>query len=363
MNSDPEEQSMRLIEGWPECDASLWKSARTPASVLDEAGRAAKWRPSTVRLGLEAYDSWLAWLKKRGELSLSEGPAMRITKPRIAAYIEHLRSRQLADITVAMSLHHLCYTAKALHDGADLKWLARIARRLAAKAKPVRPKVPRLVDVVELYQLGVTLMEQACSEGGRMPRNAAVIYRDGVMLAMWAARPLRLGECLSLGIGTTIRKEGDRYVARLGAEARKSKRSLEVPYPVDLTPAIDTYISSVRPILARANRVEEIETDSLWLSREGRRISACNVNHRVRKLTLTYLGRDLCPHLIRDCAATSIATKAPKDVGITRNILGHATLRMSEQHYNHANMVSALQRLHSIVLEDWTETPSEAEPN
>ena len=206
-------------------------------------------------------------------------------------------------------------------------------------------------------------MEQACSEAGEMPQSAAVIYRDGLMLAMWAARPLRLGECLSLCIGTTIRKEGNRYVARLGAEARKSKRSLEVPYPVELTPAIDTYISNVRPILARANRVEEIETDALWLSRKGRRISACNVNHRVRKLTLTYLGRDLCPHLIRDCAATSIATKAPKDVGITRNILGHATLRMSEQHYNQANMVSALQRLHSIVLADWTETPSDTKPS
>lgn len=358
MNSDPEEQVMRLIEGWPERDASLWKNARMPASVLDEGGRAAKWRRSTIQLGTAAYDRWLVWLKARGELSHSEEPATRITKPRIAAYIEHLRSRQLADITVAMSLHHLCYMAKALQDTEDLKWLARIARRLAAKAKPLRPKVPRLVDVVELYKLGINLMEQACSEAGRM-QSAAVIYRDGLMLAMWAARPLRLGECLSLCIGTTIRKEGNRYVARLGAEARKSKRSLEVPYPVELTQAIDTYVSSVRPILARANRVEEIEPDALWLSRKGRRISACNVNHRVRKLTLTYLGRDLCPHLIRDCAATSIATKAPKDVGITRNILGHATLRMSEQHYNQANMVSALQRLHPIILADWTETPSD----
>jgi len=176
---------------------------------------------------------------------------------------------------------------------------------------------------------------------------------------MWAARPLRRGECLALSMGTTFRKEGDRYIARLGAEIRNSKLSLEFPYPVELTRAIDTYISNVRPILARANRVEEIKTDALWLSREGQRISAYNVYHRVRKLTLTHLGRDLCPHLIRDCAATSIATSAPEDVGITRNILGHATLRMSQQYYNQANMVSALQRLHPIILA-LTETPSDA---
>ena len=161
MNSDPEEQSMRLIEGWPERDAILWKNARMPVSVLDEGGRAARWRPSTVRLGIEAYDRWLVWLKQRGDLPLSEGPAARITKPRISAYIEHLRSRQLADITVAMSLHHLCYTAKALEDTADLKWLARIARRLVAKAKPARAKAPRLVDVTKLYKLGTHLMDQA----------------------------------------------------------------------------------------------------------------------------------------------------------------------------------------------------------
>src|SRR5262245_1169064 len=104
-------------------------------------------------------------------------------------------------------------------------------------------------------------------------------------------------------VADRARQEGNRYIARLGAEVRKSKRSLEVPYPVELTEAIDTYIRTVRPLLARAKRAEEIETDALWPSREGRRISACNVYHRVRKLALTYLGRDLCPHLIRDCAA------------------------------------------------------------
>ena len=147
---------------------------------------------------------------------------------------------------------------------------------------------------------------------------------------------------------------------------RHLRRRLVLVGRLDLTslPFPSAFILGMGPeaILARANRVEDIETDALWFSREGRRISACNVNHRVRKLTLTYLGRDLCPHLIRDCAATSIATKAPKDVGITR-ILGHATLRMSEQHYNQANMVSALQRLHSIVLADWTEAPSDTKPS
>jgi integrase/recombinase XerD len=358
MNSNPKKPIIRSIESWPERDLGLWKTARTPASVLDEGGSAAKWRLATVRLRTAAYTRWLVWLEARGELSLTERPATRITRPRIVAYTEYLGSQQLADLTVAMALDHLCYMAKALDDTADLKWLARIARRLAAKAKPVRPKAPRLVDVVELLQLGKNLMEQPCTEAGKMPRSAAVNYRDGLMLAMWAARPLRLGECLALCIGTTLRKEGNRYVARLGPEARKSKRSLELPYPVELTQAIDTYISIVRPILARANRVEEIETDALWLSREGHRISASNVNHRIIKLTFTHLGRDICPHLIRDCAATSIATNAPKDVGIIRNILGHATLRMSEQHYNQATMVSALRRLHPIILA-LTETPSD----
>jgi integrase/recombinase XerD len=357
MSSNPEDQSMRLIECWPERDVSLWNNARLPASILDEGGRAANWRPSTVRLRIEAYDRWLAWLKKRSELSPSEESATRITKPRIAAYIEHLRSRKLADITVAMSLHHLCYMAKALQETADLKWLARIARRLAAKAKPRRPKVPRLVDTAELYKVGANLMEQSTS--GAMTQSAAVLYRDGLMLAMWAARPLRRGECLGLCIGTTLCKEGNRYIARLGAEVRKSKRPLEAPYPVELTHAIDTYISKVRPILARASRIEEIETDAFWLSRRGRPISASHVSAHVRKLALAHLGRDLSPHLIRDCAATSIATNAPEEVGITRNILGHATLRMSEKYYNQASMVSALQRLQAIILAEWTETPSD----
>jgi hypothetical protein len=76
MCSNPAAPNMQLSESWPELDVSLWKKARMPASVLDEGGRAAKWRLETVRLRTAAHSSWLIWLEERDQLSLTEGPVL-----------------------------------------------------------------------------------------------------------------------------------------------------------------------------------------------------------------------------------------------------------------------------------------------
>lgn len=48
-------------------------------------------------------------------------------------------------------------------------------------------------------------------------------------------------------------------------------------------------------------------------------------------------------------AATSIAEEHPEHVGITRDILGRATLRMAEKHYNCARQVEACNALQWYV--------------
>ena len=57
------------------------------------------------------------------------------------------------------------------------------------------------------------------------------------------------------------------------------------------------------------------------------------------------------PHAFRHVVATSIAETDPEHVGIIKDILGHATLAMSEKHYNRATGISSCNALQSI-LED-----------
>ncbi|MDA8252036.1 MAG: hypothetical protein M0Z28_23125, partial [Rhodospirillales bacterium] len=55
-------------------------------------------------------------------------------------------------------------------------------------------------------------------------------------------------------------------------------------------------------------------------------------------------GERLTPHRFRDSAATFIAEEQPEHVQIIAALLGHATLRTSEMHYNQAGMLSAHRR-------------------
>jgi integrase len=69
-----------------------------------------------------------------------------------------------------------------------------------------------------------------------------------------------------------------------------------------------------------------------------------------RRLTRAHLGRDLSPHLFRDCAATSIAVRDPEHGGIIKDDLGHTTFKTGEKFYNQADMTSALRRFQVAVM-------------
>jgi integrase len=55
------------------------------------------------------------------------------------------------------------------------------------------------------------------------------------------------------------------------------------------------------------------------------------------------------PHLFRDCAATTIALNDPEHVLITRDLLGHTTLRTAERYYNLARSVEAARAHQKLI--------------
>jgi integrase len=65
---------------------------------------------------------------------------------------------------------------------------------------------------------------------------------------------------------------------------------------------------------------------------------------RIMRLTKERLGFAINPHSFRTAAATSIAFEAPEKVLITKEILGHSTMRTSEAYYNLAQAVEASRR-------------------
>jgi integrase len=145
-------------------------------------------------------------------------------------------------------------------------------------------------------------------------------------------------------------KQGGAYYLRFRAaelKTRKTKRDIEVPFPKGLVNYLTNYIDLYRPVLLAENHMTDDSGEDtptkrgLWLSADGRQISAVSIYQRIIELTEDRFGKRINPHLFRDCAATSIAEEDPEHSRIIMTILGHTTLTTSDRHYNQATCVKA----------------------
>ena len=136
----------------------------------------------------------------------------------------------------------------------------------------------------------------------------------------------------------------------------QERRGIEAPFPDALASQLERYLTHHRPfLLRRTGRWNRTETPSqpnnaLWISGDGSAMTEIAIYFRIIKQTKARYGHGVNPHLFRDSAATSIAIEDPGKVLITRNILGHATLRTSEKHYNQATSLQASRQYQEQIL-------------
>jgi len=87
----------------------------------------------------------------------------------------------------------------------------------------------------------------------------------------------------------------------------------------------------------------------LWTSRHGGRLSDSRVFNIVTTRTKAAFGHSVNPHLFRDCAITTLATHHGAHIGAGVVLLGHRSARITQRHYNQANMSSAVQSFQAIL--------------
>src|SRR6516165_2105190 len=104
-----------------------------------------------------------------------------------------MKLRDLSSVSIGLVIGGVAGIAQAMVPGADWAWLKRRYWRLKLRAKPSRDKRVLVVPSIDLYGLGIHLMETAC-DGRRCdhPYLAATQFRDGLQIALLAARPLRI---------------------------------------------------------------------------------------------------------------------------------------------------------------------------
>ena len=224
--------------------ASNPKACSTPPAL------APHWSERSQRKTAGGYGYWLSWLQAQGGCDPNLDPAERVTPDRVAAYVAELRA-QRADYTVLCRIQELFDALRVLAPDKDWNWLAQVYRNLRAVTQPARDKLSRLKPIDELAALGERFMDEAEAAPDWSARRRAVHFRDGLMIAVLAYRPVRIKNLAAMRLGQQLKKISGNWWILFAAEETKSHRAYEALFPQALLPRLQRYLDYHRHVLLR----------------------------------------------------------------------------------------------------------------
>jgi integrase len=336
------------LPDWPAHDRAVWEAAATSVGWFADGGRLARYSQNRIRVFESAYGRWLSFLVSHDPDLMLESGLDHLGHDRVGAFFERLYA-VLAPCTVRAYLTDLLTVVRALAPDQSFETLHNAVRHIWRIAEPVTDKYDRLVAARDLYTLGFELMQDAPARSTVLKH--AGLYRDGLMIAMLIATPVRLGNFASIEIDRHLKKLSHDYWLVFPAAEVKNRRPLEYRLPAKLCQPIERYLDQYRPhLLSRRGRHWRSHSgNTLWISDHGTSLKPAQVRNRINRRTNERFGLPVNPHLFRDCAATSTAIEAPEHVGIIMPVLGHARATTGERYYNQARSLEAARRFQAVI--------------
>jgi integrase len=330
------------IDAWPEPDRTRWRRGVLPASLLDKTGHAAKWRRATVSMVGRGYASFLHWLDISGQLKADETPEQRATPKRIESYCAHLDGK-VEPTTIRLRLFDL---GRALGIVAPRMDVGFIRRRINSYPKrgDLLAKRARMQDQAALLQLGLDLMDEAQSKP-KPTRHVAVVYRDGLLIAVLACRLMRLRNLTSVELKRHLKQHDARWSLEFTDKETKNHRAWLNSWPERLVPHLLEYLRIYRPLLANGR----YDGNHLWVSQRPGPLTDNGIYYAITTRTKAVFGASVNPHLFRDCAATFLAIHDPTNVQLARHALGHSHYRTTQDYYNQAQCIDASDSLNVAI--------------
>jgi integrase len=334
-------KSIRLpIDLWPAIDREQWLRMTTAIDFFDAAASAAHWSVKTRYQAQAAYGRWLSFLNREHPATLRSSLEDRADRVRVRAYVETLAAR-IKPMSIAAELGHLILALRKLAPDADWGWLRQWQYRYEKAAVP-REKRHQMVHPSRLIELGRTLMDSADSCQRKIDR--ACQYRDGLLVALLAYRPLRRRSLAELRLDTHLRRIGSGYVLALQGENTKSGQALEFPVPEPLVRYLTRYLEHYRLLFPHHHNEQ-----ALWLSAKGGALSGGAIYLCVCRRTKSAFGTAIHPHLFRDIAATTIVREAPDNLTVARDLLTHANVETTLRHYTQAQSIAAAHKYAAAI--------------
>ena len=327
---------------WTVADREAWDAALHDGDILDEPGPFAGFSGHRISSMYRAYGRWLGFL---GEQVVRTGTG-HLTPENIRSYIEILRA-VLASRSVVTYVEDLAYAVRGMAPEIDVTFIQAATRRLRETTRSTRNKRARLRPIQDLLELGLDLMRAATDVGGDV--QPAITFRDGLLIALLAARPMRARNITSIEIGRHLVVRGEEHWLEFPAEEVKNRRALEFPLPEALTEPLAIYMEQHRPVLLSQRGSRTVPQNLLWYTRLGTPLSTNRLWVTITKRTQERFGHTINPHLFRDAVATAVAIDDPAHVRMTARILGHASMSAAERHYNQATSIEAARRMQAVL--------------
>lgn len=326
---------------WPERDRQLWAAACSHGSITADGGEAAHLRVDSQRKIQKGYGVWLSFLIAQNWLQAEEAPAQRVTKARLAAYYAQMQALNRRPYSILGRFMELHMAMKAMAPDHNMGWILRPNGVSIRQMLNPAPRAMIIPDAKILFKWGLKLMDTARLDAPH--RLGIVQFRDGLLIAMLAARGRRLRSMSLLCIGQEFVHCDAGYRIELKPAQVKTNKTDCFSLPTKLTPYIDRYLDSVRPAL-----LGEQAHNALWVGINGEALSAKGIQHMICTRSKDRFGVSFGPHRFRHAIATTIPLRAPQTPGLAATLLGISKDTI-EAHYDRASQITALELYHSIL--------------
>ncbi len=340
--SDPLPIVLKYVD-WPRSDQLAWQGFFTAGDIFDEAGPFHHWSEGSRTKRQQSYGQWLSFLARRFPDALNASPVDRITLDRARVYLTECEARLVVKSTAGLFLD-LYLIAREMDPARDWGWLQTVANRLVNKSNQTSLPPAHPISAGSIYNWSLRRMAEVEASASVTPLQRAIRFRQAFMIGFLIAWPVRRRAILAMTIDEHVLPSSCGFSIRFRAVDMKDRKDRSSPLPVALVEPMRAYLGTHRPILLNGN-----QTSALWINQYGQPITPDGFARELPKVTQRHLEVSLRPHAFRHIAATSIAEFDPAHVGIIRDILGHATLEMSEKHYNRASGIESCNALQSIV--------------
>ena len=302
--------------------------------------------PFTLQGMAEALSAWVRF--RQGDISTP------LTGAELTEYAEHLAESGVwvSAVRSAVTKIYMSYThilAPGFRSGACQAVLRDLKGR-AETAGPCRKNPAQIVPATLLYKTGQDMMTEA-QAGPSHDIRAATLYRNGLMLTVAAALPLRRRALASLDLATSFRLE-ERPVIRIDIPGHYLKlRHAEKDYrryrgqltsPV-LWDAVQVWRQRFRPTFD--------DGTALWPSVRvrGEALVADVLGQVFGETTAERIGVRVPIHRIRDCVATEAIEEMEHGAGWARVLLDHRSAQTATQFYDHSTGVAVSREFGQLV--------------